>query len=84
MLQQTTAYIWRSVCPGQALDLVPSWQNRGGETAKAALCHQGAPGSNPSSEGLAFGKIAAWWDLFWPLPMSGPSPCRQMVDLGIG
>lgn len=51
--------------------------------AEAAVCHQGAPGSSQSWKSLGSHKTIAWWDLFWPLFLSGSSPCRQMVDLGI-
>ena len=51
--------------------------------AKAAGCHQRAPGSNPSSTGLVSHRTVVLWDGFWPPPPSAPSPCRQMVDLGI-
>lgn len=63
--------MWRSVClSGQALALAPAsptklvnrcWCPRpSGEAAGAALCHQGAPGSNPTAEGPASRRIAAW------------------------
>lgn len=44
--------------------------------AEAAACHQGALGSNRSWKGLSSGPVLA------TVP-SGPSPHRQMVDLGI-
>lgn len=52
-------------------------------SAEAAACHQGALGSNRSWKGLSSHRTIAGWDLFWPLSWSGPSPHRQMVDLGI-
>lgn len=73
MLHRTTAYIpkanWEVRLFGQALALGPTLQNEGGEAAEAALCHQGAPGSNPSSEGLASRQITAWWDLLAITPV---------------